>query len=65
MIVIGVDAHMRSHTVVAVDAGTGRQLEELTVRADEAGYRRLLEFAKDSTRSVTGRSRTAAICPGI
>ena len=37
---------MRSHTVVAVDAGTGRRLEELTVRADEAGHRRLLEFAK-------------------
>jgi transposase len=45
LIVIGIDAHMRSHTVVAVDAGTGRQLEELTVRADEAGHRRLLEFA--------------------
>ena len=45
MIVIGIDAHMRSHTVVAVDAGTGRQLDELTVQADEAGHRRLLEFA--------------------
>ena len=45
MIVIGIDAHMRSHTVVAVEAGTGRQLEELTVKADEDGHRRLLEFA--------------------
>jgi len=45
LIVIGIDAHMRSHTVVAVDAGTGRQLDEVTVRADEAGHRRLLEFA--------------------
>ena len=33
MVTIGVDAHMRSHTVVAVDAGTGRQLDELTVTA--------------------------------
>ena len=45
MIVIGIDAHMRTHTAVAVDAGTGRQLGELTVAADEAGHRQLLAFA--------------------
>ena len=45
MVVIGIDAHMRSHTAVAVEAGTGRQLAELTVAADELGHRRLLEFA--------------------
>jgi len=45
VVVIGIDAHMRSHTAVAVEAGTGRQLAELTVAADELGHRRLLEFA--------------------
>ena len=45
MIVIGIDAHMRSHTVVAVDAATGRQLAEKTVAADGDGYRQLLSFA--------------------
>jgi len=37
VIVIGIDAHMRSHTAVAVDAGTGRQLAERSVAADEDG----------------------------
>ena len=45
MIVIGIDAHMRSHTAVAVDAGTGRQLAERSVAADEDGCRELLAFA--------------------
>ena len=45
MIVIGIDAHMRSHTAVAVDAGTGRQLAELTVPAGDDGHRQLLAFA--------------------
>lgn len=45
MIVIGIDAHMRTHTAVAVHGGTGRQLGELTVSADDAGMRRLREFA--------------------
>jgi transposase len=45
VIVIGIDAHMRSHTVVAVDAATGRQLAARTVAADEDGCRELLSFA--------------------
>ena len=44
MIVIGVDAHKYTHTVVAVDAA-GRQLDELTVEAREEGYQQLLRFA--------------------
>jgi transposase len=46
VIVIGIDAHLRSHTAVAVDAGTGRQLGELTVPADEAGHAKLRRFAE-------------------
>ena len=52
---------MSSHTVVAVDAGTGRQLDELTVTADEAGHRRLLGFA---AQMASFGSRTAKTGPG-
>jgi transposase len=52
MVVIGIDAHLRSHTAVAVDAATGRELGELTVPADEDGHRKLRAFAErfDSER---------------
>jgi transposase len=46
VVVIGIDAHMRSHTAVAVDAATGRQLGELTVVADEAGHAKLRGFVE-------------------
>lgn len=45
MIVIGIDAHMRSHTVVAVNAATGRQIATVTVKANEEGHQQLLRFA--------------------
>lgn len=45
MIVIGIDAHMRSHTVVAINAATGRQIATLTVKANEEGHQQLLRFA--------------------
>jgi transposase len=44
VIVIGVDAHKQTHTVVAVDIA-GRQLDELTVSAREDGHQQLLRFA--------------------
>jgi transposase len=44
VIVIGVDAHKHTHTVVAVDVA-GRQLDELTVEAGEDGHQQLLRFA--------------------
>ena len=37
MIVIGVDTHKRSHTLVAVDAATGGVLGERTVVASDDG----------------------------
>lgn len=46
MIVIGIDAHKRSHTAVAVDGATGQALGEQTVPADDDGHRKLLRFAQ-------------------
>ena len=37
MIVIGVDTHKRSHTLVAVDAATGGVLGERTIVANDEG----------------------------
>jgi transposase len=45
VIVIGIDAHKRSHTAVAVDGGTGQQLAETTVEADDFGHQKLLVWA--------------------
>jgi transposase len=45
MVVLGVDPHKQSHTVVAVDE-TGRQLGQLTVKARPSGHLRLLEWAE-------------------
>lgn len=44
-IVIGVDTHVLTHTVAAVDAGTGGVIAQLTVDANAAGYVELVEFA--------------------
>jgi transposase len=47
MIVIGADAHKRSHTLVAVRAGTGELLAEKTVQVGEVGFRQLLGWAHE------------------
>ncbi|MFP5341651.1 MAG: IS110 family transposase [Candidatus Limnocylindria bacterium] len=44
MVVIGVDSHKRTHTVVASD-GTGRKLAEKTVVATSAGHLELVRWA--------------------
>jgi transposase len=46
MIVLGIDAHTKSHTVVAVEAATAELLAELTVAADREGSERLLAWAR-------------------
>lgn len=46
MIVIGIDAHKRSHTAVAVDGGTGQHVAEATVAADDLGHQKLLAWAE-------------------
>ncbi|KRE33062.1 transposase [Mycobacterium sp. Soil538] len=44
MIVIGIDAHKRTHTLVAADA-TGRKVRELTVEATDRGHAKALRWA--------------------
>jgi transposase len=44
MVVIGVDSHKHTHTVVAVD-GTGRKLAEKTVNATGSGHLELVRWA--------------------
>jgi transposase len=44
VVVIGVDAHKKSHTLVAVD-GNGRKLGEKTVEATDAGHAKALRWA--------------------
>lgn len=45
MVIIGVDSHKRTHTVVAVD-GSGRKLAERTVSTSSAGHLELLRWAR-------------------
>jgi transposase len=44
---VGIDPHKQTHTAVAVDASTGRQLAELTVKARTTGFERLLGWARE------------------
>src|SRR5437588_5618132 len=50
MIVLGVDAHKRSHTCAAVQALTGRELGIRTVPAREAGHEAVLRWARKLDR---------------
>ena len=45
MIVIGVDVHKRTHTLVAIDSQTRRQLHQRTVSATDVGHLEALRFA--------------------
>jgi len=65
MIVIGVDAHKRSHTCVAVEELTGRRIQTRTATARDDGHGELLVWAREldpervwaieDCRHVTGR----------
>ncbi|MDQ3648466.1 MAG: transposase [Actinomycetota bacterium] len=44
---IAADPHKQSHTVSALDAQTAQGMDELTVRAREAGHERLLAWATE------------------
>jgi transposase len=46
MIVIGADTHKESHTVGAVDAGTGRVIADRTVRAKRRSFDDLLVWVR-------------------
>jgi transposase len=56
VVVIGVDAHKRTHTAAAVEEATGRTQGDVTVPADGDGHLRLLEFARRH-----GEERTWAV----
>jgi transposase len=46
MIVIGVDAHMETHTAAVIDGQTARQMDELTVPARDRAYGELVDWAR-------------------
>jgi transposase len=46
MMVLGIDTHTKSYTVVAVEAASGEIKGELTVQADQRGSARLLAWAR-------------------
>ena len=45
MVVVGIDAHKRTHTAVAVDE-LGKQVGQLTVPATSAGHLELVRWAQ-------------------
>jgi hypothetical protein len=59
MVVVGVDAHKRTHTLVAVDSN-GREVGRVTVRASSAGHLEAVKWVASSMRTGCGRSRIAA-----
>ena len=74
MIVIGVDAHKRTHTLVALDAGTGASRGEVTIQATDDGALNALRFAGgidpervwavEDCRHVTSRLERALLGAG-
>jgi transposase len=71
VIVVGIDPHKKSHTAVAVSGVTGEVAAELSVRATDAGHRRLVRWlrglgdqmrvALEDVRHVSGRLERALI----
>ncbi|MGO9900294.1 MAG: IS110 family transposase [Solirubrobacteraceae bacterium] len=50
MIVIGVDAHKRSHALSAVDEGTGRVRGSREIKADDCGHLAAVRWARELDR---------------
>jgi hypothetical protein len=65
MIVIGVDTHKRSHTLIALDAATGATRGQLTIAASEDGTLDAIRFAGRLDSERAGRSRTVGTCPVV
>src|SRR6478736_5359095 len=57
MVIFGIDAHKRTHTVVAVDE-TGRQLACRTFTTTTAAHLELLSWAETVSERGSGRWRT-------
>jgi transposase len=74
MIVIGVDTHKRSHTLVALDATTGATQGQLTIPASDDGTLDALRFASEldaervwaleDCRHVSGRLERGLVASG-
>ncbi len=74
MIVIGVDTHKRSHTLVAVDAATGASCGQLKIAATDDGTVEALRFAGElcaervwaleDCRHVSGRLERGLVASG-
>jgi transposase len=74
MIVIGVDTHKRSHTLVALDAATGATRGQLTIPATDDGTLQALRFAAElddvrvwaveDCRHVSGRLERGLLSSG-
>ena len=74
MIVIGVDTHKRSHTLVALDARTGQARGQLTILATDDGTLEALRFAGEldaervwaveDCRHVSGRLERGLVASG-
>jgi len=72
--VLGIDPHKKSHTVVALEAATGELVAELTVAADRRGHEQLIawarrltperRFAIEDCRHVSGHLERALIAAG-
>ena len=59
MVLLGIDPHKDTHTVVAFDQA-GRQLDQRTVPARTPGHGQLVSWARHAGRSGPGPWRTAA-----
>ena len=64
MVVLGIDAHKRTHTVVAVDE-TGGKLGERTLGTTTADHLAMLTLAERFAPSDGGRRRTVDTYPGV
>jgi hypothetical protein len=67
MIVIGVDAHKRTHTLVAVDAATGACRGQRAIAASDDGALDALRIRRHPwTQTGCGRWRIVGMCgPGL
>jgi hypothetical protein len=64
MVMIGIDAHKRSHTVVVIDA-QGRELAQRTAGTTSADHLDSLPGHRRRARSDSGRLRTADTFPAV
>ena len=75
MTVIGIDAHKRTHTLVAIDSG-GRKLGQKTVSANSSGHAEAMRWATnrfgtdltwvvEDNRSVTGLHERDLLAGGL